>query len=63
MVKDVSPSELVKLPYLTLDQTARVLQVSHEHVRRQAKAGTLPGAERVLGVWRVRTSVLLDGAA
>ena len=32
-----------------------------EHVRRRARAGTLPGCECILGVYRVRTSELLPG--
>lgn len=55
--------ELPDLPYLTLEQTAQLLQVSTEHVRRRARAGTIPGLETVLGVYRVRTSELLDGEA
>lgn len=53
------PSQLVALPWLTLDQVAVVLQVSGEHVRRSARAGTLPGLQVILGVQRVRTSELL----
>jgi hypothetical protein len=61
MVAKLPTRELAELPYLTLDQTAQLLQVSTEHIRRQARAGTLPGCESILGVYRVRTSVLLDG--
>jgi predicted site-specific integrase-resolvase len=57
--KQLPAKELAELPYLTLEQTAKLLQVSTEHVRRRARAGTLPGCERVLGVWRVRSSELL----
>jgi hypothetical protein len=57
------PSELAQLPFLTLEQCAQLLQVSTEHVRRQARAGTLPGLENVLGVYRVRASALLDGVS
>lgn len=61
VTKQLPAKELAELPWLTLEQAAQLLQVSTEHVRRRARAGTLPGCERVLDVYRVRTSVLLDG--
>ena len=63
VTKHIPASQLVDLPWLTLEQTAQLLQVSTEHVRRRARAGTLPGCERVLDVWRVRTSALLGEEA
>jgi hypothetical protein len=50
---------LAELPLLTLAQTAEVTQTSVEHVRRKYRAGELPGAVRVAGVVRVKTSELL----
>jgi excisionase family DNA binding protein len=58
-----SPAQLAELPYLTIEQAAQLLQVSPEHLRRQARAGTLPGLVTVVGVYRVRTNELLAGAA
>lgn len=55
-------TQLSELPLLTLDQTAQLLQCSVEHVRRQARAGTLPGLVTVAGVYRVKTDQLLAGA-
>jgi hypothetical protein len=57
--KHLTARELAELPYLTLEQCAALLQVSTEHVRRKARANDVPGLERVLGVWRVRTAELL----
>jgi len=54
-----SPSELAQLPFLTADQVAVLLQCTPEHVRRQIRAGKVPGVERHLGVVRIRTSELL----
>jgi predicted site-specific integrase-resolvase len=60
--KQLPARELAELPWLTLEQTAQLLQVSTEHVRRRARAGTLPGCECILGVYRVRTSKLMESA-
>ena len=59
--KQLPARELAELPYLTLEQCSVLLQVSTEHVRRRARAVTLPGCTKVLDVYRVRTSELLDG--
>jgi hypothetical protein len=50
---------LESLTYLTMAQVAELLQVTEEHVRRQNRAGKLPGVETILGVVRVRTDALL----
>jgi len=47
------------LTYLTVKQAAELVEVTPEHIRRQIRAGKMPGAEYVLGVWRIRTAVLL----
>jgi hypothetical protein len=52
-------ARLEDLTYLTPRQVAVLLQCSEEHVRRQIRAGKVRGAEKILGVIRVRTSVLL----
>lgn len=54
---------LEALTFLTVKQAAELLQVTPEHVHRQIRAGKMPGAEYVLGVWRIRTSVLLGREA
>jgi len=54
-----STKSLESLTFLTVQQTSDLLQVSTEHVYRKIRANELPGAEFVLGVWRVRTDVLL----
>ena len=41
--KKMTPAQLAELPLLTIEQTAQLLQCSPEHLRRQARAGTLPG--------------------
>ena len=41
--KKMTPAQLAELPLLTIEQTAALLQRSPEHLRRQARAGTLPG--------------------
>jgi len=51
------------LTYLTVKQAAELVQVTPEHIRRQIRAGKMPGAEYVLGVWRIRTAVLLGREA
>lgn len=58
-----TPNELAELPYLTVRQAAVLLQVTPEHIRRQLAAGKVPGAERILGVWRIRTAELLSSDA
>jgi len=63
MTKKMTPAQLADLPLLTLDQCAQVLQTSTEHVRRQARAGMLPGLVTVAGVYRVRTDALLQVAS
>ena len=40
--KQLAAEQLAELPYLTLEQCARLLQVSKEHVRRRARATTCP---------------------
>jgi predicted site-specific integrase-resolvase len=57
--KRLTAAQLAELPYLTLEQTAQLLQCSTEHIRRQVRTGTLPGAVNVCGVYRVRTDELL----
>ena len=61
--KKLTPAQLLDLPLLTIEQAAQLLQCSPEHLRRQARAGTLPGLVTVCGVYRVRTDALLAGAA
>lgn len=61
--KKMTAAQLADLPVLTLDQAAQLLQCSAEHLRRQARAGTLPGLMVVAGVYRVHTAELLGGAA
>jgi predicted site-specific integrase-resolvase len=61
--KKMTPAQLAELPLLTIEQTAQLLQCSPEHLRRQARAGTLPGCVTVCGVYRVRTEELLKVAS
>jgi hypothetical protein len=44
----VGTRQLEQLTYLTTPQAAELLQCSEEHIRK----GTLPGAQKVLGVTR-----------
>jgi excisionase family DNA binding protein len=53
---------LEQLTFLTLDQVAELYQVSAEHIRRKVRSGEIPGVEKVLGVFRVRTAVLLGAS-
>ncbi len=55
----LTPAQLLDLPLLTLEQTAQLLQCSPEHLRRQARAGTLPGLVVVAGVYRIDRAKLL----
>lgn len=55
----VGTKALEGLTFLTVQQTSELLQCSKEHVYRQIRAGHVPGAEYVLGVWRIRTDALL----
>lgn len=57
------PSELTQLEYLTTEQAAILLQCTPEHIRRQIRAGKVPGVERKLGLVRIRTSELLANAS
>lgn len=50
---------LEKLTYLTCKQAAELLQVDPETVRKKVRQGIVPGAEKILGVTRIRTDVLL----
>ncbi len=59
--KKMTARELAELPVLTLDQAAQLLQCSPEHLRRQARAGNLPGLVTVAGVYRVKADALLAG--
>ncbi len=61
--KKMTPAQLAELPLLTIEQTAQLLQCSTEHLRRQARAGTLPGLVTVCGVYRVRAEELLKVAS
>jgi predicted site-specific integrase-resolvase len=60
--KKMTPAQLAEMPLLTLDQAAQLLQCTTEHLRRQARAGTLPGLVTVCGVYRVRTDALLKAS-
>jgi hypothetical protein len=51
---------LEQLTWLTPAQVAELYQTSEEHIRRKIRKGEVPGAEKVLGVIRIRTSVLLS---
>ncbi len=57
----LTPAKLVELPLLTIDQAAQLLQCSPEHLRRQARAGTLPGLVTMCGVYRIDRAKLLAG--
>ena len=59
MSKKIPTAQLAEMPLLTIEQAAQLLQCSTEHLRRQARAGTLPGFVTVCGVYRVRTDALL----
>ncbi len=48
MATIVGTRQLEQLTYLTTPQAAELLQCSEEHIRK----GTLPGAQKVLGVTR-----------
>jgi excisionase family DNA binding protein len=61
--KKLTAAQLAEMPLLTIEQAAQLLQCSTEHLRRQARAGTLPGLVTMCGVYRVRTDALLAGAA
>ncbi len=54
----MTAQQLLDMPLLTIEQAAQVLQCSAEHLRRQARAGSLPGLVNVCGVYRVRTDAL-----
>jgi excisionase family DNA binding protein len=57
--KKMTPAQLAEMPLLTIEQAAQLLQCSSEHLRRQARAGTLPGLVNVAGIYRIRRSALL----
>jgi excisionase family DNA binding protein len=59
----VGTRRLEEMTYLTCAQAAELLQVSEEHIRRKIRAGEMPGAEKRLGVIRVRTAALLGTPA
>lgn len=42
--------------YLTLKQAAARLQMNSEVFRRACKAGHIPGATKIGGLWRIRAS-------
>ena len=50
---------LEQLIFLTCRQAAELLQVDPETIRRKVREGEVPGAQKILGVTRIRTAALI----